>query len=110
MYRTPPYQLDVANDTAILTIGAMLAQPDVSDLVRRCRELAAHVATLQIDLRPLGVMRATEMDVVRAALHAWRQAHGGSFQLTTSYLVATCRQMAAPPVPVWSSTNAGPFA
>ena len=36
---------------------------------------------------------------------AWRQTRGGSFQLTTSYLVATCRQVAAAPTPVWSSMN-----
>ena len=105
MYRTLAYQLDVANDTATLTIATALAPPEVSVLLGRCRELAAHIATLHIDLRSLGAMRASDVDVVRAALNAWRLARGGSFQLTTSHLVATCRQIAAAPTPVWSSTN-----
>ena len=106
MHRTTTYRLDVANDTATLTIEATLAQPELNALLGRCRELAGHVATLHVDLRPLGAMCANDVDVVRAALNAWRQTRGGSFHLTTSHLVATCRQIAAPPAPVWSPANA----
>lgn len=104
MLGTTTYQLDVDNDAATIVIAGTLSPADISALIGRCRELAAHVVTLRIDARSLGAMSAGDVEVVRAVLLAWRQTRGGSFQLTSSHLMATCRQVAAPPAPVWSST------
>lgn len=106
-----PYQLDVTHDTAIITIASALEQSDIVAILHRCRSLPEHVVTLQVDLRPMGMMSDPEATVVRLILHVWRKARGGSFRLTTTHLVATCRQVVAPPAAAWSpGSQAVPFA
>jgi ABC-type transporter Mla MlaB component len=87
------YQLLVENDTAVLSICGALEQWTVAAMLHHCRALPAHVMTLRIDLRALGIMTAEAMSAVRQLLSAWRESSAGCFQLSTSYLVATCRKL-----------------
>ena len=105
MRTTPAYRFDVQNDTAVLSISDTLDQVALSAILGRCRELEPHVVTLQLDLRPLGAISDAESSAIRLILHTWRQARGGSFRLTTTHLVATCRQVAAPPASAWSAVD-----
>jgi hypothetical protein len=90
------YQILVENDTAVVSVSGALEQWSVAAMLAACKALPSHIMTLRIDLRALGTMTAEAMIAVRQALSAWRGSRAGCFQLSTSYLVATCRRIVKP--------------
>jgi hypothetical protein len=94
------YQLEVAGGTATLYVASGLDDRSVYTLIEVCRLLPAHVRTLRLDLSALGTMTAEATGAVRLLLRHWRDDRHGEFRLSTSYLVATCREVDTPVHPV----------
>ena len=93
MHDQTRYQMELAGESATLYILERIAETDGPALAALCRELPEHVRTLRVDMRAVGTMTAEAMRAVRALLAGWRARRDGRYDLRTSYLVATCRQL-----------------
>jgi hypothetical protein len=91
------HQLEVSGETATLYVAGMLGDHSVSTLLEVCRALPARVRTLRLDLRAVGTMSAEATGAVRLLLRHWREERHGEFRLSTSFLLATCSEVEAPP-------------
>jgi hypothetical protein len=93
------HQVEVSGETATLYVAGVFGAHNVSTLLEVCRALPARVRTLRLDLRAVGTMSADATGAVRLLLRHWREDRCGEFRLSTSFLMATCSIIEAPPAP-----------
>jgi anti-anti-sigma regulatory factor len=91
------HQLELVGDSATVYVQGCLDAESVETLLEACGALPAHVRTLRIDLRALGVMSGEATSAVRRLLEQWRSTRDGEFRLSTSHLIATCNPTVAKP-------------
>jgi ABC-type transporter Mla MlaB component len=87
------HQLELMGETATLYVTGSLSDEHADALIEICAEIPKYARMLRLDLHGLGQLSAEAIGVVRTLLHFWRHSRQGEFRLTTSYMVATLREV-----------------
>ncbi len=91
MIATLHYEIEVADDGAVLYLSGVLTAGDAFNLSRVCIDLPERVVTLRLDLHGIARVEEDAMQAIRGVLRYWRESRGGSFLLSfaTERIVAT---------------------
>ncbi|NUS46147.1 MAG: hypothetical protein HOQ15_00990 [Gemmatimonadaceae bacterium] len=87
------HQLEMVGETATLYVSGTLGVEHVDALVRVCDALPSPLRTLRLDLQGLGQLSADATSAVRLLLRHWRDVRHGDFRLSTTYMLATLREV-----------------